>query len=279
MLKKRFRRILPLVFTVLLLLQGCTARPLTAPLMLARTRAAVNRERSVSAEVLIEAKAEVSYSGMEFSVPLKIKTSAETAFDSGTMHASGTVGSSILGVSLDLPMELYSRTGGEETVIFARIDNGQWTKASRENAPAGEGGVPVMLGAQALSGALMYDGTTLCEGKECRQIDLTLDGEAVRELLGQSAALSAVNEVVSGAPEDLELSVSLFIDDESKLPVRVCASSGKDLHLMEYTLKDAKIEIVFTAWGSPESVEIPPDVLNASDAAPPNISLIPGLDP
>ncbi len=77
MLKKRFRRILPLIFTVLLLLQGCTARPLTAPLMLARTRAAVNRERSVSAEVLIEAKAEVSYSGMEFSVPLKIKTSAE----------------------------------------------------------------------------------------------------------------------------------------------------------------------------------------------------------
>ena len=271
MLRKLSRYLLPMLLVFALALSSCVTRPLTAPLMLAQTRSALNRQSGVKADVLMEGKAEVSYSGMDFALPLKIKMNTQTAFGQSVTHMSGTVGTSVLGVALDFPLEIYTEAADGEATMYSRLDETAWTKASQPlNGGVGIGAL-IDLGSEILSGAVLHDGTTLCEGKECRQIDLTISALAIKQLLGDTAAFTAVTELAGDVPEDLEMTVSLFIDNETKLPARITAACSQAVHVMEYTLSDVKMEIVFTQWGEPESINIPPEALVASEqtAAPP----------
>ena len=276
MLKKCSRRILLVVLALsLLLLTGCVARPMTVPLVLAQTRAALNRQNGVTACVLLEGKGEVSYSGMDFSLPLKIKMDTEMTFDPRVIHMKGTAGSSVLGVDLDLPVEYYISSTPADYTLCSRVEESAWYKTvfARENEELQT--LPT-LNAGTLTEAALYENTTLCEGKECRRIDLTLNADQIKELLGDAAKLDAVSE---GMNDDLRLRASLYLDKETKLPVKLSASAENTVHLMEYALRDVKLEIVFSDWGTPGEITIPEEALSAPEQAMPPQSVIGGILP
>jgi|GEM_PF-6116642 len=281
MLKKRIRFLTALALLLgLLTLAGCVARPLTAPLLLSQMRDAAGRQNAVEADVLLEGKAQVSYSGMDFTLPLKIKMNTQTTFAPSVMHLSGTVGSSVLGVALDLPLELYSAAGDGETTVYSRVDNGKWSRGRITMDTAGERGLSALsLNAELLSGAVLQEGTTLSDGKECRRVDFSLSGEALRQLLGQAASLSGIQELREAAGEDTRLELSLFIDAETLLPVHITARAENPVHLMEYTLDDVKIEIAYSRWGAPDSIQIPDDALNAPDQTNPAEGILSDMMP
>ena len=265
-----------LILALLLCLQACAIRPLTAPVLLAQMRRAVEEQNAAEAEILIETKAQVSYSGMDFSLPMKIKMSGGSRFAPYTAKMNGTVGSSILGVDVELPVEIYASAENEQADLFFRVDNGAWSRSSLSlGEPWQKMLAGIGLSADMISDAVLYEGTTLSDGRECRRIDVKLQGKTWNELFGKTDDLSEKEQNASSDGSTMEM--SLYIDAETMLPVHISARTDKSLKMMEYTLNDLKVEIAYSRWGAPESIEIPPEARNAASAAETAAGRIPGI--
>lgn len=218
--------------------------------------------------------------GTSVSVDMNMELSADIQSmlgDTQSSYMNGTIDMSVMGINIAMPMEVYTVSEDGAMVSYTGIQE-QWIKAPADESQSS--GIDEGLFSSDYESLIddgsavvvLSDETKQIEGKECYEVTMSLQGEAIEEILGASmnmagSALDGLDEEAmdwSGASQDC----LIYIDTEDKLPVRAEADMTDLLNRMYEAMEGdvsaeistMKISIVYNGFDTVDGITVPEEV-------------------
>ena len=281
---KRFYRILALVLVAAALLTtGCGNR-------IGRTD---KEEKQLSNPVTVSSLVEVMVEQLwkQQSVEFRLSGGIDAATDSGNgmmdvvinldvpgelvtnpiqLHINGNVGLNMMGMDMGLPVEAYVMQEAEAIRLFIGI-MGQWMTQSVDvssdqidqmlaDAPE------FTLNEEALAHISLNGATELIEGKECYRLDLVLSEEEL-QAFAEGVAEGIANRGEMGGTTNPDVGMSLWIDAQTILPVRLSMGMNSTIETESFILRSIKLQADFTGYNTVAEIIVPDEVVNNAEPA------------
>ena len=236
--------------------------------------------------------------GTSVSVDMNMELSADIQLMLGDVQSSyvnGTLDMSVMGINIATPMEVYSVPEDGAIVSYTGVQD-QWVKSSADNDQSSglDGGLfdsdYESLIEDGSASVVLSDETKQIEGKECYEVTMTLQGEAIEEMFGASmnmagSALDGLEAEAmdwSGASQDC----LIYIDTEEKVPVRVETDMTELLNRMYESMEgdvsaeisSMKLSIVYNDFDTVDEITVPEEVKAAAVESSSSDNLIDELE-
>lgn len=222
--------------------------PLTAASLLAEVQENLLRQGGVQAEI----QGSLDYVVAERELRLDLALHGESGASPLTLHAEGTAGMDSRGITMDVPLELYALEQEGGAVIYLNV-LGEWTKKSVPGSLSGASGGNELL----QSAAVLREGREMVNGHSCYRLDIPVTAQ----MLSQASRGLALTAPESGP----ELRSTLWVDGESRLPVRLSLSLTEPVVSGDLDLRELELLLDLSAFGPVEGLTPPPQALNAPE--------------
>ena len=244
---------------------GTPPAPPTAESLLAEMGEKIAAEPSLSVAVqgslaLVRTDPETGDVGLDMDLDL----SGEMIRQPMILHVSGSAGLDLMGMDMDLPLEIYAR---EQDGGFDSYTNvmGLWMHQRVATDGSGLGGdlsVPAEWGRDAR----LAEETEIVNGRAAYRIDMTVTGEMFAAAAGRLA--DTAEDIAWGlAAAD----TTLWIDRETQLPLRQTLSITAPIRSGELSIQALSLVIDYTGFGAVSGIDIPPEALST-----PELGSLPG---
>ena len=266
---KRYTRILAIVLVAAaLLLAGCGesvglptgkkgnlfSQPVTAASLLETMIRQLWGQQSAEFTIQANFDGAVDSAGGDIKIDAKLEGEFLSTI---RLHLNGSANMNMMGMDMELPLELYLIREGDQMLMCMGM-MGQWTT---QTIPMGSLDLDQALSSvpdftvdeQTASVFALQDKTELIGERECYRLDLAVDPSVVGQMAGGVADV--------GDTSALDYSVSLFVDAETALPVRLSVGVNGPVTSEQFTLNAFALQLDFTSYNTVESIEIPAEVL------------------
>ena len=312
--RKRFSTVIIVMLISAMLLQGCglfkpTAASLTAK-MLKELQKVNSAEVNTKIDSIIGVKVKSIDVGMEMN--LGIDNKAEMTKDPERTKENNTLSVSGFGQNVNINYEQYTEKAEDGSKItYVRTEGGKWRKSTAQKQSSedadGDGGGSADAGSAGsgsgkklstleLIGLLQKAGDELKDaelkeelveinGKEAYQINATVGGNLVKELLLQTNADTGKNGIDLESIDwgSISIPTELYIYKSSNLPARIkmdCAQLGGQilgkvisdktentmLEGVDFEFKTFDVDITIDRYDEIGTIEIPQEALDAEEA-------------
>lgn len=275
---KRYYRILALLLiAAALLMTGCGERDgeasdkkairLSDPVTAASLVEVMGRQlwRQQSAEFGVQASFDgaVDNGNGLMSIKADVDMQGELITTDIRLHVKGTVGMNMMGMNMDLPLELYGVQEPDALSLYIGI-MGQWMN---ESVPMDEDEVnealsqipDFTLDEDALSHILLQEEKEMVGEKECYRLDFVLTQEELNELAGEISDLDEVSGI-----SNLAVSVTLWVDAKTVLPARLSVNVNGPVETEKFNLQKFELLVDFAGFGTVEDITVPEQVFNSA---------------
>lgn len=310
--RKKFSAVIIVMLISALLLQGCgllkpTAASLTAK-MLKELQKVNSAEVNTKIDSVIGVKVKSIDVGMEMN--LGIDNKAEMTKDPERTKENNTLSVSGFGQNVNINYEQYTEKAEDGSKItYVRTEGTPWRKSTEQkqssedasgdgsadtgSADTGSGKKPSafeMIGLLQKAGDTLKDAELKQElveinGKQAYQINASVGGNLVKELISQSNAGSGEKAIdfESIDWDSISIPTELYIYKESSLPARIkmdCAQLGGEilgnviaektentmLEGVDFEFKTFDVDITIDRYDEIGEIEIPAEALEAEEA-------------
>ncbi len=259
---------------LLTLLAGCGAKkapePPTAASLLREMSESLAQTASSVSRVQGSAVMKGQAGGESAELRLDLAMNCETVREPVVIHAAGTMGLAAMGMDMDLPVEFYSAEEGGELAVYIKVLD-TWMQQRTAGPPAEELPEAGALLEELSKNAVLLEATEEIRGTEAYRIDMTVPGEVPNETAGR-LSMPAESRIDWSA---VQLNGTVWLDRETKLPLRLSMKLPSPLQSGELTISDLEMLVDYTGFDTVESLAVPPE----AKAAPSADSLPEGLLP
>ena len=311
--RKKFSTVIIVLLISAMLLQGCglfkpTAASLTAK-MLKEVQKVKSAEVNTKIDSVIEVKVKSIDVGMEMN--LGVDNKAEMTKDPERTKENNTLSVSGFGQNVNINYEQYTeKDENGSKITYVRTEGTPWRKSTAKKQSSGDAdgegdgsadagsadsGSGKKLSTFEIIGLLQKAGDSLKDaelkeelvqinGKEAYQINATVGGNLVKELLAQTNADSGENamDLESIDWDSISIPTELYIYKESTLPARIkmdCAQLGGEilgntiaektegtmLDGVDFEFKTFDVDITIDRYDEIGTIEIPDEALQAEE--------------
>lgn len=313
--------VLTVVLISTMLLQGCGLFKPTAASLMGKMLENIQKVNStaVHTEVDSELQAKIPSIGVGVDGNIKSSSDIELTREPERTKESHTVTFSGLGQNMEVKYEIYTEKGANGTkTTYYRSEGSDWVKqtGNQQSAGTGEGtddaeesdgsspeSINPVLGALGLlqkMGDLIKEADLKKDlvninGQEAYQIDFTVGGNLLKELIEESGTISGntVIDLNSLDWDTVSVPAELYIYKKTKLPGRLrmdCISLGNEVlgsalnsrlegtmaEGLEMDFRTFVIDMTFDRYDEINEIEIPQEALEAEEKSG-SVNEIPGL--
>ena len=178
------------------------------------------------------------------------------------MHLDGSAGFSLLGMDMDLPLEMYLMDEGTSMTLFLRVLD-SWVKQSVPLPETASEGDQALKGVSGLAEhAVLQEATEQIRDTETYRIDMTVTGDMLLE------AIRGTGQGSGSVPLDLsgvKIACTLWLDAETRLPVRQTVAMDTPIAMDGVSIQRFQILADYTGFGTVESIAPPPEATGAPE--------------
>jgi len=178
------------------------------------------------------------------------------------MHLDGSAGFAILGMDMDLPLEMYLVDEEESMTLYLRVLD-SWVKQSVPMPETSSDGEKSVKGMSALAElAVLQEATEQIRDTETYRIDMTVTGDMLL------SAIKGAGQGSGSVPLDLsgvKIACTLWLDTETRLPVRQTVTMDTPIAMDGMSIQRFQILADYTGFGTVESIAPPPEAAGAPE--------------